>query len=334
MTNIIRQIQVVKLLGLAVIFAYSAVVYGQSAAAKVLQGHRAGITSVQYSKDGAQLASASLDGTARIWSTGDWKTVKVLNHGAEVYTIGFSPDGKTLVSGGFDKRVVFWDTKSGKLRDAVILPDWVNAIFITKTGQVVVGCADGIVRVMDLNDGKIKRTIDVKNEVSAITVSADERYLITGSGATKLWDFASGQHLKNIGGFGIYSFAFTPTGERAASADATGGIRIFSIPDGSPLERLQIVAEKKIRLPPQHPPILVAMPATSVVFSPDGNRLASGDANKNVLLWQVTGDKIEALPARTLAGHTMSVISVNFSPDGKQIASGSLDRTVRVWDVQ
>jgi WD40 repeat protein len=333
MTNIIRQIQIVKLLGLAVIFAYSAVVYGQLAAAKVLQGHRAGITSVQYSKDGAWLASASLDGTARIWSTGDWKTVKVLNHGAEVYTIGFSPDGKTLVSGGFDNRVVFWETKSGKLRRAVTLPDWVNAIFITKTGQVVVGCADGIVRVMDLNNGKIKRTIDVKNEVQALSVSDDERYLITGA-PIKLWDFASGQHLKNIAGSGFYSFAFTPAGERGASADARGGIGIFSIPGGSPLETLQIVVEKKIRLPLQHPPISVAMPAISVVFSPDGNRLASGDANKNVLVWQVTGDKVEALPARTLVGHTMSVISVNFSPDGKQIASGSLDRTVRVWDVQ
>lgn len=334
MTSIIRRIQIVKLLGLAIIFACGAVVYGQPALAKVLQGHRAGITSVQYSKDGAWLASASLDGTARVWSTGDWKTVKVLNHGAEVYTIGFSPDGKTLVSGGFDNRVVFWETKSGKMRRAVTLPDWVNAIFVTKTGQVVVGCADGIVRVMDLNDGKIKRTIDVKNEVLALSVSDDERYLITGSGATKLWDFASGQHLKNIGGFGIYSFAFTPAGERAASPDATGGIRTFSIPDGSPLERLQIVAEKNVFMPPQHPPISVGMPATSVVFSPDGNRLASGDANKNVLLWRVTGDKVEATPARTLAGHTMSVVSVNFSPDGKQIASGSLNRTVRVWDVQ
>lgn len=333
MTNIIRQIGIVRLLALAVVLAYTGVAHGQPAASKVLQGHRAGVTSVQYSKEGSWLASASLDGTARLYSTSDWKTPKVLNHGAEVYDIGFSPDGKTLVSGGFDNRVIFWDTKSGKLRRAVTLPDWVNVVLVTKTGQVVVGCADGIVRVLDLNDGKITRTIEVKNEILALSVSDNERYLITGSPAIKLWDFASGQHLKNIAGWGIYSLAFTPTGERLASTDTKVGIAIFSIPDGSPIEKLQIVEERKVRFPePQS--ITVSMPATSVVFSPDGNWLASGDSNKNVLLWKVAGDKVDALPARTLAGHTMSVTSVSFSSDGKQIASGSLDRTVRVWEVQ
>ncbi|KAJ7899506.1 hypothetical protein B0H14DRAFT_3852819 [Mycena olivaceomarginata] len=67
---------------------------------------------------------------------------------------------------------------------------------------------------------------------------------------------------------------------------------------------------------------------TSVAFSPDGTRVASGSAD-TIRVWDVaTGQQI----GDPLAGHTDSVKSVAFSPDGKRIASGSRDKTIRVWD--
>ncbi len=66
----------------------------------------------------------------------------------------------------------------------------------------------------------------------------------------------------------------------------------------------------------------------SVVFSPDGSRLASGSVDNTVRLW----DASTGVLLNTLEGHAAWVSSVAFSPDGSRLASGSEDNTVRLWD--
>ncbi|NET47798.1 MAG: hypothetical protein F6K09_03540 [Merismopedia sp. SIO2A8] len=68
--------------------------------------------------------------------------------------------------------------------------------------------------------------------------------------------------------------------------------------------------------------------AITAAFSPDGQRLAVGDTNGEIHVWQVaSGQKTLGWKA-----HTGWIWSVVFSPDGKQLASGAEDRTLRVWD--
>ena len=67
----------------------------------------------------------------------------------------------------------------------------------------------------------------------------------------------------------------------------------------------------------------------SVIFSPDGKLLATGDTDSVVRLWEASSGK-EIL---TCKGHTNVVESVAFSPDGEILASGSYDKTIKLWDV-
>ena len=67
----------------------------------------------------------------------------------------------------------------------------------------------------------------------------------------------------------------------------------------------------------------------SVVFSPDGNTIASASGDKTVRLWNRDGELLH-----TLSGHEEWVRRVVFSPDGKTIASASGDKTVRLWNLE
>lgn len=67
----------------------------------------------------------------------------------------------------------------------------------------------------------------------------------------------------------------------------------------------------------------------AVIFSPNGETLASAGRDNTVKLWQPDGK-----PLLTLNGHRDVVWGVAFSPDSQTIASASRDRTVRLWDLK
>jgi WD40 repeat protein len=58
---------------------------------------------------------------------------------------------------------------------------------------------------------------------------------------------------------------------------------------------------------------------TSVSWSPDGSKIASGSYDKTVRVWDSSTGAVQS----TLEGHYGGVTSVSWSPDGSKIASES-----------
>ncbi len=68
---------------------------------------------------------------------------------------------------------------------------------------------------------------------------------------------------------------------------------------------------------------------SSLAWSPDGRRLASGSDDNSIMVWDPDAP---GQPPTVLAGHPRGVSSVAWSPDGRHLSSISGDGAMREWD--
>jgi WD40 repeat protein len=80
-----------------------------------LKGHTRTVMSLSFSPLGGLLASASLDGTVRLWAAvgGNWShiTKHTVYSGFQVFTVAFSPDGSLLAAGFSDNVIRIWSQR-------------------------------------------------------------------------------------------------------------------------------------------------------------------------------------------------------------------------------
>ena len=120
-----------------------------------LKGHTDFINTVTFSLDGQFLASASNDGTVRLWDTASYHQVAILPHQHPVLSVAVSPDG-TLLASTRKKSVLLWaipaQQEVGRLEGHIAT---VNDIAFSPDGiRLVSGSNDTTVRTWDVSTGE------------------------------------------------------------------------------------------------------------------------------------------------------------------------------------
>ncbi len=121
-----------------------------------LLGYHAGkVIRLAASADGRRVASASWDGTARIWSPFDGALpITLRGHTNVVNDVAFSPDSRQIYTASADGTIRIWDVGTGSPVERLVRHGFgINTLIISPDSKwLAYGAVDGAVRVISLSD--------------------------------------------------------------------------------------------------------------------------------------------------------------------------------------
>ena len=286
---------------------------------RVLTGHTGAVSAVVVASDGSWLATASTDGTARVWDPATGRERAVLkDHAGWVRAMVVAPDGSWLATADDDGKIRLWDPATGRQR--TMLRGHIGAVremVVAPDGSWLASAStDGTVRVWDPGTGRQRVMLVGHGAVSTLAVAPDSSWLATAStdGRVRLWDPATGRQRAMLAGHTrvVIALVVAPDGSWLATADDDGTVRVWSPATGR--QRAMLKGQTGW--------------VNAVVVAPDGSWLATADDDGAVRVW----DPVTGRERTALKGHAGAVRQMAVAPDSSWLATASTDGTVRVWD--
>jgi WD40 repeat protein len=290
---------------------------------KFLQKHTDAVQSVALSPDGKIIASASDDGTVKLWELeGDNpNSIKeIKDQGGWVRAVVFLSD-RQIITAGQDKNIKIIDIASGKVVKTLSgHTNLINNLAIAPASDLLVsGSYDNTVNLWQISTGKLLRSqTGHTDKIWGLAISPDGKQVVSASRdkTVKIWDVKTGENLKTLQHpSGVTCVLVTPDGKRVISGSSDNLIRVWDLTSAKKLFELS-----------EHKDMIGAIAITS-----DGKYLFSGgkDSQNSIHLWNLqTKSSIW-----NLIGHTDLVTSLVITPDNLKLISSSQDKNINIWQI-
>ena len=305
------------------------------AKATLYQDDNGEIDSVAVSPDGRMLAAGLFHaGGIRVWDLATRKQVALLDAAEGAVRAAFSPSEPLLAYASTDvsssragangnTRLHLWNTETRQTMADIPLEDTCIGVAFSQDGHTLVTLTVRHLTLWGMPNGAKLADYEVK-ERSALpgtpfALSSDGKLAAYGldGGRVGVMDLRDGHMAWTAVATGgiVSALAFSPDGNSLATGGAFNDpqIRLWDVATGSELGRLS-----------GHDSWV-----SSLVFWPDGSRLASTSADQTIRVWDVASRK----ELDMLRGHRNEVWRLALLPDGRTLVSGGKDGAVNLWDL-
>ena len=304
-------------------------------------GHADRVYGVAYSPDGKLLASASRDGSVKIWDASSAKSQALhsfdIDSGVGSYgatNVVFSPDGSLLAAVNSKGEIILWDAVTWQERqrktDAHAGTIW-GLAFSPDGQKLLTGGSDTLVKLWNVADlSETHSFSEHKDGVEAVAFSPDGSMIASASldGTSKVWQVSD---FDKIASFTLppriisnpprmTGVSFNLTGERLVSAATDGSVYVWDIESGTQVMKIGGHDDWVYGV--------IVRPGSDT-DAVEGEIISAG-ADRSIRIWGglYGRSKLE------LRGHTDQVYALALNPvDSGLLASASADNTVRLWDI-
>lgn len=253
------------------------------------RGHTSQINAVAWSATNSLVASASDDGTIRVWQPSDGSVTHVLGGMPnDPISLSWSPDGTLLVAGDYFGRVLVWDVQRGRVVSTRTGPPLgggrgagAHAVYTVAWSpdgaRILTTRYDGWVLVWEGASGSTLAALQVASQPNGVAWSPDGRRFSSShdDGTVHLWDAATDHSISVLaahpGDGWAFPLAWSPDGTVLAVARETGLVQWYDARQGSELAALQ-----------GH-----SAPVWALRWAPNGLRVATASDDGTVRLWGV-----------------------------------------------
>ncbi|KAJ0352668.1 hypothetical protein COL154_004258 [Colletotrichum chrysophilum] len=318
---------------------------------RVLSGHNGKpVSQVRISPDGRWIASASADGTLKIWDADTGKHMDTLvGHMAGVSCVAWSPDSGTLASGSDDKAIRLWDRVTGRPKvtakgmGGVLAKEgsshrpmppllghhnYVHCLAFSPKGNILAsGSYDEAVFLWDVRAGRLMRSLPAHSDpVSGIDFCCDGTLVVSCStdGLIRIWDTYTGQCLRTLvheDNPAVTSVCFSPNGRFVLAFNLDNSIRLWDYVSGAVLKTYQGHANNKF-----------AIGGCFGIVPDEGAFIASASEDGEILLWDVvTKEVVQRMPAHRQDRDGKGSVCFWVDVHGNNMVSAGQDGSIRIF---